>query len=269
VMKRIITDLTMAGYAHAMILLEILTRYEDGGVKFKLPLRKATDLKFWAQEFHLKVPETEHTFDVFEEAGLILPWRKKQIICAPILRELLDTWSKAKLKQKGKKQKELTEDSKRSSKSKRERESNSNSTSKRLQSDLGVGENPNAPFLSPSDSKAQAAANAAIGQEIEQRTEDLAVELSYKSDGDITFDQRNLGELVALMRLYSSEEITSAFESFYEAYEGDPRWAAKQFVETASQIILVARKRAEAEAYGAYEEFLWNDLGKESMAAVV
>jgi len=102
-MKAIIADLGMAGYGQAHIMLEILAREskDDSSCVFKLPLSKPTDLKFWSREFHLSPQETERVLDVFEESDLISPWRETQSICAPMLGERVDEWTKRKLKGKG------------------------------------------------------------------------------------------------------------------------------------------------------------------------
>src|SRR5271155_2652511 len=76
---------------------------------------------------------------------------------------------------------------------------------------------------------------------------DLAVELSLCSGGDVTFNRLNLQGLAQLLAEFSQEEIISAFKKFYLEYTGNWQWAAKDFIEKASQLTLVARKlKAEA-----------------------
>ena len=72
---------------------------------------------------------------------------------------------------------------------------------------------------------------------------DLAVELSLCSGGDVTFNRLNLNGLASLLAEFSQDEIIQAFKKFYLEYTGDWQWAAKDFVEKASQLTLVARKQ--------------------------
>jgi hypothetical protein len=74
---------------------------------------------------------------------------------------------------------------------------------------------------------------------------DLAVELSFLSGGDITFNRLNLNGLALLLRDFSKDELITAFKKFYSENEQDPQWAAKDFVEKAPQLILVARMQKE------------------------
>jgi hypothetical protein len=103
-MKAVIAELGMAGYGQACVMLEILARENknDGGYIFQLPLVRPTDLKFWAREFISSTQETERTFDVFEQADLIMPWRDSQIICAPLLGTRVDEWTRNKRNKRGK-----------------------------------------------------------------------------------------------------------------------------------------------------------------------
>lgn len=74
---------------------------------------------------------------------------------------------------------------------------------------------------------------------------DLAVELSLCSGGDVTFNRLNLNSLAQLLTEFSQTDIISGFKKFYSEYTGDWQWAAKDFIEKAPQIILVARKQKE------------------------
>src|SRR5712675_1920871 len=84
-MQFIIAELGVVGFGQACILLEVLSREteNDGNFQFQLSLTKTTtDLRFWARELHLTLPETERTLDIFEQADLILPWRETQVVSA-------------------------------------------------------------------------------------------------------------------------------------------------------------------------------------------
>jgi hypothetical protein len=100
-MQAVIAELGATGYGQALLLLEVLGRETRQGVQFQLPLTKATDLKFWARELLTSPADAEHILDIFEQSDLIAPWRESQIICAPMLAERLDEWSRRKLKGKG------------------------------------------------------------------------------------------------------------------------------------------------------------------------
>src|SRR5258706_7845168 len=93
-MQAVIAELGVAGYGQAIIMLEILARQTKTGLEFQLPLAKATGIKFWAREFLTSVEDAERTFDVFEKADLILPWRDTQMIYSPIVAERVDEWTK-------------------------------------------------------------------------------------------------------------------------------------------------------------------------------
>ena len=99
-MQAVIAELGPAGYGQALLLLEVLGRETRQGVQFQLPLTKATDLKFWSRELLTSPAETERILDIFEQSDLIAPWRESNIICAPMLAERLDEWSRRKLKGK-------------------------------------------------------------------------------------------------------------------------------------------------------------------------
>jgi hypothetical protein len=72
---------------------------------------------------------------------------------------------------------------------------------------------------------------------------DLTAELYTHSNGDITFNRLNLNGLAKLLTEFTREEIISAFKKFYSEYTGDWRWADKDFVEKAPQIILGTNKQ--------------------------
>lgn len=74
---------------------------------------------------------------------------------------------------------------------------------------------------------------------------DLAVQLSLISDGAVTFNRLNLQGLAGLLAEFSQEEIIIAFKKFYSENEQDAKWAAKDFIEKASQYILVAKVQKE------------------------
>ena len=95
-MQSILAESGVAGYGRAIIMLEILARQTKTGLEFRLPLAKATGIKFWAREFLTSVEDAERTFDVFEEADLILPWRDTRMISSPMLGERVDEWTKRK-----------------------------------------------------------------------------------------------------------------------------------------------------------------------------
>src|ERR1700738_4053518 len=97
-MRAIRAELGWAGYGQAIAVLEILGEETKEGVQFQLPLTKATDLKFWSREFLTSPEETERIFDIFEQSDLILPWRDTQVICAPMLGNRLDEWTRRKQK---------------------------------------------------------------------------------------------------------------------------------------------------------------------------
>jgi len=99
-MQEIIAELGLAGYGRANVLLETLARHanDDGQFVFQLPLARPTDIKFWTREFRQTTEQVEHTFDIFEQAALIQPWRKSKTICAPMLGARVDEWTKRKNK---------------------------------------------------------------------------------------------------------------------------------------------------------------------------
>ncbi len=101
--QEIIARLGWAGYGRAHALLETLTKLvpNDGKGIFQLPLAKPTDLGFWSRKFQQSEEETEQTFDVFEDARLIAPWRDNKVIYAPLLGERVDEYTKRKQKQLG------------------------------------------------------------------------------------------------------------------------------------------------------------------------
>ncbi|PYU58041.1 MAG: hypothetical protein DMG55_18050 [Acidobacteria bacterium] len=99
-MQEIIAELGLAGYGRANVLLETLAKYadHDGQFVFQMPLARPTDIKFWSREFRQSAEEVEHTFDIFEQAALIQPWREPKTICAPMLGARVDEWTKRKNK---------------------------------------------------------------------------------------------------------------------------------------------------------------------------
>jgi hypothetical protein len=167
VMQRITADLGKAGFANAIILLETLSRNEEKG-KLKLPLKNATDLKFWQQEFDLTAKQTKHTLDVFEEAGLILPWQTKQVICAPMLEALADEYSQKVKKNKAKKKK--TEEQNKEEKERENRIEGVPRVSGQYPDNSTAKEKPKNP---PSPSLSLNSNTRPCGQEIEQLAEDV------------------------------------------------------------------------------------------------
>jgi hypothetical protein len=104
-MQAVIADRGLEGYGQALVLLETLAREtkNDGTFQFIVPLQKPTDIRFWTRELGTESDrQTEKLFDVFEAADLIMPWRNSRAICAPMLGERADEWSKRKSKVRSK-----------------------------------------------------------------------------------------------------------------------------------------------------------------------
>jgi hypothetical protein len=98
-MRGIVAELGKDGYACALLMLEVLA--ENGGMSKDfcpdLRLNKPqSDVSFWAREFQLPLEETNRYFDVFEKYELIVPRKGSGGICAPMLSDCLDDWSKRK-----------------------------------------------------------------------------------------------------------------------------------------------------------------------------
>ena len=101
-MQGIIAELGWAGYGRALAVLETLAKYvaNDGKRNFILPLAKPMDINYWARELGQSVENTERMFDVFQSVALIQPWRETKAICAPMLGDRVDEWTKRKRKER-------------------------------------------------------------------------------------------------------------------------------------------------------------------------
>jgi hypothetical protein len=103
-MQGIRYELGEAGYSRAMILLEVLA--ENGGLAtdFRPVLgldKPQSDLNFWAREFGgIAVEEVEKTLATFVKFELILPFTSSKTVCAPMLADRLDEFTKRKRSEK-------------------------------------------------------------------------------------------------------------------------------------------------------------------------
>lgn len=77
---------------------------------------------------------------------------------------------------------------------------------------------------------------------------ELAVRLSFLSGGNVVFGRFDLNGLANLSRDFTQEEIENVFKHFYsESGRDDLRWAAKNFLDKAPQMLLVARRLRQEE----------------------
>ena len=77
-----------------------------------------------------------------------------------------------------------------------------------------------------------------------QTDKTLIRELSEISDGRIRFDKKRAAEVSQFLKEFSAEDIKSAFKKFIgDVREDKLEWAAKDFSETADQIIIPMRKQ--------------------------
>ena len=103
-MQGIRYELGEAGYSRAMILLEVLA--ENGGLTtdFRPVLelgRPQSDFNFWAREFGgIPVEEVERTLTTFQKFDLIIDFKTSQTVCAPMLADRLDEFTKRKRSEK-------------------------------------------------------------------------------------------------------------------------------------------------------------------------
>lgn len=74
----------------------------------------------------------------------------------------------------------------------------------------------------------------------------LILELSFMSDGAVTFNQKQSMEIARLAETYTVDEIKAAFREFVDGLdEFTTKFAAKDFSEKAEQLIYTQRKRKE------------------------
>jgi hypothetical protein len=103
-MRGIRHELGEAGFSRAMILLEVLA--ENGGMTDdfcpELSLEKPqSDVTFWAREFdNISVAEVEKTLATFQKFELIIPFKESKTVCAPMLSDRLDEFTRRKRSEK-------------------------------------------------------------------------------------------------------------------------------------------------------------------------